>query len=149
MRATHVLLFGDGDAVDAEVGRGAEQARHHSAVCAVGAGAKFGEQVEDISRLRPVQRLEAAQLGAGVVGNQHRVGVDRERRLRSELVAPQPPGLAAAQILRHHADRPRPFAGAAGRCQSIVAAEFKFEVDGHDMAGMAGGRAWPIRRAAA
>ena len=82
---------------------------------------------------RPVQRLEAAELGAGVVGNQHRVGVDRERRLRSELTAPQSPGFPAAQLLRHHADRPRPLAGTSRCLQSVVAAEFKFEIDGHDM----------------
>ena len=130
MRGDHALLGVAVDGVDSEIGRGGNQAG--AVLQAVGAGAKFGEQVEDVSRLRPAQRPEAAELGAGVVGNQHRVVIERERRLRSELAAPQPPGLAAAQFFRHHADRPRPFAGPAGRCRGIVAAELKFEIDGHD-----------------
>ena len=39
---------------------------------AVDAGAEFGEEVEDVFRLRPTQRPEAAEFGAGIVGNQHR-----------------------------------------------------------------------------
>ena len=127
----HALLGVAVGAVDSEMRRGGNQAG--ALLQAIGAGAEFGEQVEDESRLRPAQRHEAAELGAGVIGNQHRVGVDRERRLRFKLAAPQPPGLAAAQFFRHHADRPRPFTGAAGCCRRIVAAEFKLEIDGHDM----------------
>ena len=99
---------------------------------AVGASAEFGEEVEDIFRLRPAQRAEAAEFGARVVGNQHRVVIERERRLRSELALPQPPGLTAAQFFRHHADRPRPFAGPAGRFLRVVTTEVEFEIDGHD-----------------
>ena len=98
----------------------------------IGAGAEFGEQVEDIFRLRPAQRNEAAQLGAGVVGDQHRVVIERERRLLFKLAPPQPPGLTAAQLFRHHANRPRPFTGPAGCGRRVVTAEFEFEIDGHD-----------------
>ena len=126
----HVLLAVGGDGIETEVRCRVDQAG--TALQAVGACAEFGEEVEDVFRLRPAQCLEAAKLGTGVVGNQHRVVVDWEWRLRFELIPPQPPGLAAAQLFRHHADRSRPFAGPAGCFWGVVTTEVEFEIDGHD-----------------
>ena len=41
---------------------------------------------------------------------------------------------ARSQFLCHHADRARAFPGAASILKRSVAAEFKFEIGGHDVA---------------
>ena len=132
----HAFLGGALDRVDAEVGRGIDQAG--AVVPAVGAGAKFGEGVEDVFRLRPAQRPEAAELGAGIVRKppcrRHGNGERGNGGCDPNSPQPQPPDLPAAQFLRHHADRPRPLAGTAGLRRRGVAAEVKFSIEGHDVA---------------
>ena len=68
---------------------------------------ELGVEVEDARRQRPAERQEAAQLGAGVVGDEQRLRPDRERCCRDsrQLVGPQPQLAAGAQLARDHAVR--------------------------------------------
>src|SRR5215469_4458107 len=91
--------------------RSTKQAGAMGETASIGTGAKFSEQVENESWLRPVQRAKATEFGAGVIGNQQGVAFNRKRWLRPELIAPQAPDFATAQFLRHHANRTRPLAG--------------------------------------
>src|SRR5262249_26220866 len=100
---------------------------------AIGAIPKFDEQVEDIVRLRPAEGTKASKLGAGVVGDENRVRPDRKRRWGSELATPQSPGLAAAPVLRHHANWVWPLARSTGIVGRGVATELELEVCDHDM----------------
>ena len=116
MRARHLLLFGDVDPVDPEIGRGAKQAGTVRQRVAVGSRAKFREQVEHVNRRRPVERLEATKFGAGVVGDQHGVGADWERRLALRI-----PRATAARFVRCAAPSPpcRPAAAARRSVQPL------------------------------
>ena len=126
------LLGGALDRVDAEIGRGRNQAG--AMVPAVGASAKFGEGVEDVFRLRPAQRTEDAQLGGRIMRDDQRIVAMGEGRLRSEFVVPQPPDLTAEQFSRHHADRARTLAGSAWPQPAWRGlAEEKFSIARHDV----------------
>ena len=109
----HFLLFGRADGVEAEVGQRAQQAGAGGRREPVGPVPEFREQIEDAGRHRPAESAVAAELGAGVVGDEQRVGVDRIWRRRPELVAPEPDRAARSQLLGDQADRLRPLAGLA------------------------------------
>ena len=70
-----------GDGRDPVVGEGTKQATApRAAVEPVGLVAELGVQVEQPGGHRPAQRQEAANLGAGVVGDEQRLVVYGERR---------------------------------------------------------------------
>ena len=137
------------DGVEPEIGQCADQAGASGRWEAIGAVAKFREQVENIGRHRPAQSTEAAEFGAGVVRHKQGVRPDRERWCRPKFSAPQTPGLSAAQFLRHHADRTRSFTGAACVLKRSVAAEFKLEIGDHDVTVVVATRARQANRVAA
>ena len=78
------------------------------AVCSV---AEFGEQVQHTLRHRPAECKVAGDFGAGVVANEQRVGADRIRWRRTELVTPEAQSSSAPQFPRDEAHGLRILAG--------------------------------------
>src|SRR5262249_40109633 len=107
-----------------KIGQGPEQAVAGRRVEAIGAGPKFGEEIEDALGHRPAEHPIAAELSAGVVGDEQNVGTGRVGRRQSELVLPDPEPAPAMQFVRYETNRYGSVAGGDGG----------LEVDDHHLA---------------
>src|SRR5262245_52244498 len=95
-------------------------------LAAVGFDAMLGEQIDYVGRQGPAELKETADLGRGVVGDEHRAGtgVEGGSPKGKQLVAPEPDFTPAKELAADHADRPR----------ALAEGTVKFKIDGPDLA---------------
>src|SRR6516162_6140471 len=86
----HGVVLAEGHAIETEISEGAEKAGAGRRLQPVSAAPKFGEQVEDASRLGPAKREMTANLGACVVRYEQTVGAGIVWCGGTKLVMPQP-----------------------------------------------------------
>jgi hypothetical protein len=86
----------------------------------IGVAPKFNEEIEHPRRHRPAERQMAAELGAGVIGDELGAGVRPIRRPTAEFITPSPDKAAGTQFERHQTDRLGALAVAA-----VAGPEFK------------------------